>query len=138
MFSCVGCDHRMTRFSQDESGRESTGVDASVLETEAWTLRVKSFVLVSERPRTSSSSSHVGGMSGHDPNCPMLSFLARLAGPAGGCHSSGWALVLLARLSLALGNRPKKPSYLASLALFPSGRGHHVPAPTWEGCRATL
>ena len=43
-----------------------------------------------------------GRMSGHDPNCPILSFLTRLAGPAGGCRSSGWALVLLARLSLAL------------------------------------
>ena len=32
----------------------------------------------------------------------------------------------------------QEPSYLGSLALFPSGRGHHVPAPTWEGCRATL
>ena len=21
---------------------------------------------------------------------------------------------------------------------LPSGRGHHIPAPTWEGCRATL
>ena len=32
----------------------------------------------------------------------FLSFLSRLAGPACGCRSSGWALVLLARLSLAL------------------------------------
>ena len=32
----------------------------------------------------------------------FLSFLSRLAGPAGGCRSFGWALVLLARLSLAL------------------------------------
>ena len=41
-------------------------------------------------------------MSGHVPSCPFLSFLSRLAGPAGGCRLSGWALVLLARLSLAL------------------------------------
>ena len=103
--------------------RESTGVDASIPESETWTLRVKSFVLVSVWPRTSSSSSHVGGMSGHDSKCPMLSFLSRLAGPAGGCRSSGWAPVLLARLSLALvggvvvsfvsrGRRPKFCRYL--------------------------
>ena len=41
-------------------------------------------------------------MSGHVPSCPLFSFLSRLAGPAGGCRSSGWALALLARLSLAL------------------------------------
>ena len=33
-------------------------------------------------------------------------------------------------------------TFLCSLAetvsRFPSGRGHHFPAPTWEGCRATL
>ena len=68
-------------------------------------------------------------MSGHDPNCPILSFLTRLAGPAGGCRSSGWALVLLARLSLALvggvvisffpfrGRRPKDQHFSRYLPL---------------------
>ena len=32
----------------------------------------------------------------------------------------------------------QEPSNLKSSAKFPSGRGHHVPAPTWDGCWATI
>ena len=36
------------------------------------------------------------------------------------------------------GQPTQEPSNLESSAKFPSGRGHHIPAPMWEGCRATL
>ena len=36
------------------------------------------------------------------------------------------------------GHPTQEPSNLESSAKFPSGRGHHIPAPSWEGCRATF
>ena len=79
----------------------STGVDASIPEAEAWTLRV--------------SSKH------------SRKYLERCLrqGPTGSVWVlKGWAETFLCSLA-------------ETVSLFLSGRGHHFPAPTWEGCRAT-
>ena len=80
----------------------STGVDASIPESEAWTLRV-SFM----HPRK------------YPERCLRQ-------GPTGSLWVlKGWEDTFLCSLA-------------ETVSRFLGGRGHHFPAPMWEGCRATL